>query len=122
MTEEEAGVAVTVSVTEALASLTVLAELLRLITGKASSSVIVTVCLWAGVASVALSPPLTLVISTITVSAGSLIESPTLLRVAVPVVLPAAIVIVLELSVKSVPPPTAVPEVPNVTLVLALLT
>ena len=97
MTEEEAGVAVTVSVTEAFTSLRVLAELLRLITGKASSSVIVTVWLWAGVASVALSPPLTLVISTITVSAGSLIVSPTLLRVAVPVVLPAAIVIVLLL-------------------------
>ena len=55
MTEEEAGVAV-VSVTEAFTSLRVLAELLRLITSEASSSMIVTVWLWAGVASVALSP------------------------------------------------------------------
>ena len=63
--------------------------------GATSSSVIVTVWVWVPL-SVAPSPPLTPVISTMMVSSTSSRVSCTAVMVAVPVVCPAAIVIVVD--------------------------
>ena len=81
------------------ASVTVAVVLERVIPAL-SSSVMVMVCS-AVPFSVALSPPVTFVISIIAVSASSSIESSTAVKVDVPVVEPAGIEIVVELKVKS---------------------